>query len=150
MMCLQEKLAGRFPTFEGFQTRLPDGTLYSYGPESWMFNAGVIGIHREDAKYLKNALNICDDLLLQGRRNHVCEQFAVSEALRIAGLKILEAREWIHHYYRSSAKQYMHDHFPDYAAHLKKELWDFDRPLPYSYPRVQWHKWKRRIAGNLE
>jgi hypothetical protein len=147
MMYSQEKLAGRFPQFEGFEVQFLDGTKYSYGPESWMFNAGVIGIHREDAKFLKNALVICDNLLLQNRRNHVCEQFAVSEALRIAGLKIREARKWITHYYRGSAKQYMHDKFPEYTAHLKKELWNFDRPLPYSYPRVQLHKWKRRMRG---
>ena len=144
MMYLREKLAGRFPQFEGFQVQLPDGMNYRYGLESWMFNAGVIGIHRDDAKILKNALVICDNLLLENRRNGVCEQFAVSEALRIAGLKIREARKMIAHYYRSSAKEYMHDKFPGYKRTLKRELWDFDRPLPYSYPRVQWHKFKRR------
>lgn len=150
MMYLQEKLAGRFAKFEGFQTELPNGVTYSYGPESWMFNAGVVGVHRDDAKALKNALVICDNLLLQGRRNHVCEQFGVSEALRIAGLKIREARKLIVHYYRFSAKDYMHDHFPGYLAGLKNELWNFERPLPYSYPRVQWHKWKKRISQRGE
>jgi|SRR5215469_6537182 len=150
MMCLQEKLAGRFPQFEGFEVRLPDGQKYRYGPESWMFNAGVIGVSRDDAKVLKNALVICDNLLLQQRRVHVCEQFAVSEALRIAGLKIREARKWIIHYYRWSAKQYVHDKFPAYRASLTRELWNFDRPLPYSYARVQLHKWKRRLSGQRD
>ena len=145
MMYLQEKLAGRFPKFEGFQVTLPGGLKYSYGPESWMFNAGVIGVHRDDAKVLKNALVICDNLLLEKRRTHVCEQFAVSESLRLAGLKVLEARKMITHYYRSSAKEYVHDKLPKFAARLGKELWDFDRPMPYSYPLVQWHKFKRRV-----
>src|SRR5262249_6386261 len=145
----REKLVGRFPQFRGFKMQLPDGTKYGHGPESQMFNAGVIGIHRDDAKILTNALAICDNLLLEGRRNQVCEQFAVSEALRIAGVRISEARKWIVHYYRSSAKQYMHDALPGFAASLKKELWNFDHPLPYSYPRVQWHKRKRQFSRNF-
>jgi hypothetical protein len=150
MMYLQEKLAGRFPQFEGFEVQLSDGQTYRYGHDSWMFNAGVIGVSRGDAKILENALIICDNLLLQQRRNHVCEQFGVSEALRMAGLKIRDARKWIVHYYRSSAKQYVHDKFPGYRAGLKRELWDFERPLPYSYARVQLHKWKRRLSGQRD
>ena len=87
MMYCRERLGERFPHFEGFQMQLPDGLKYSYGPESRMFNAGVIGIHRDDVKILKAALAICDGLLLEGRRDHA-EQFAMSEAFRIYGLKI--------------------------------------------------------------
>lgn len=147
-MYRQERLAGRFPQFEGFQMQLPNDLNYKYSSASCMFNAGVIGIHGNDAKILKTALAICDALLLEGRKNHVCEQFAVSEALRVSGLKILEAYKVVAHYYRTSAKKYVHDRIPQFAAQLKKEkkdLWDFNRPMPYSYLRVQWHKLIRKI-----
>jgi hypothetical protein len=145
LMYKRERLAGRFPQFEGFHTRLPGNVPYRFGPESWMFNAGVIGIHPENAPILKNALAICDALLLEGRQNHVCEQFAVSEAFRLAGLKILEAHKVVAHYYRGSAKRYMHHEIPRFAARIKKELWSFDRPIPYSYPRVQLFKLMERL-----
>lgn len=139
-MYRQERLAGRYPQFEGFQTQLPNGLKYKYGAESCMFNAGVIGIHRDDANILKTALTICDALLQEGRKSGVCEQLAVSEALRISGLKILEAYKAVAHYYRGSAKRYMHHQLRRFADRTGKELWNFDRPIPYSYPRVQWFK----------
>jgi hypothetical protein len=145
LMYKQEKLAGRFHQFEGFQTQLPGGEPYVYGPQSCMFNAGVVGLHRDNADTIRTALSICDALLLQGRRNHVCEQFAVSEAFRLAGLKILEAHPFVMHYYRGSAKRYMHHQFLRFAARSKSELWDPDRPIPYSYPRVQMFKWLGKI-----
>jgi hypothetical protein len=139
-MYRQERLAGRFPQFEGFQMQLPNGVKYKYGAESCMFNAGVIGIHHDDAKILKTALALCDALLLEGRQNHVCEQFAVSEALRISGLKILEADKVVAHYYRGSAKRYMHHQLRRFATRTGNELWNLDRPIPYSYSRVQLFK----------
>jgi len=144
-MYRREKLAGRFPQFEGFQMQFPDGSNYKYGAEACMFNAGVIALQREDAKFLKTALAICDALLREKRINHVCEQFAVSEALRISGLKILEADKVVAHYYRSSAKKFMHDRFSKFNAQLKNEPWNFDRPIPYSYPRVQAAKLRRKF-----
>jgi hypothetical protein len=144
-MYRQERLAGRYPQFEGFQTQLPNGLKYKYGAESCMFNAGVIGLHRNDAKILNTALTICDALLLEGRKSGVCEQLAVSEALRISGLKILEAYQVVAHYYRTSAKRYMHDKIPRFAARQKKEPWNFDRPISYSYPRVQLFKLMGKI-----
>jgi hypothetical protein len=143
LMYRQEKLAGRFSQFEGFQMQLPDGVKYNYGPESVMFNAGIIGVCHDDAKILKTALAICDGLLLQGRKNHVCEQFAVSEALRISGLEILEADKFVAHYNRTSAKKYMHAQF---AARSKERPLDFDRPIPYSYPRIQLFKLMEKIC----
>ena len=139
LMYKQERLAGRFPQYEGFHTRLPDGTEYSYGPESWMFNSGVIGLHHDNAKILNTALAICDALLLQGRLCHIAEQFAASEAFRLSGLKILEAQKVVAHYYRGSAKRYMH-HKLLQAVQIQKELWNLDHPIPYSYPRVQLFK----------
>ena len=146
LMYKQERFAGRFPQFEGFQTQLPDGVQYSYGPKSWMFNSGVIGFHRDNARVLRNALAICDALLLQGRQPHICEQFAVSEAFRLAGLKILETHQVVAHYYRGSAKRYMHHQLHRFAGRTGKELWNLDRPIPYSYPRVQLFKLMGKIC----
>ena len=140
LMFKQERLAGRFPQYDGFQTQLPDGTQYSYGPQSWMFNSGVIGFHHDNARVLRNALAICDELFLQGRRPHINEQFALSEAFRLAGLKILETHQVVAHYYRGSAKRYMHHQLRRFSARTGKELWNLDRPIPYSYPRVQLFK----------
>jgi hypothetical protein len=145
-MYRREKLSGRFSQFEGFQMRLPNGSIYNYGAESCMFNAGIIGVHRNDVKILETALAICDELLAQGRKNHVCEQFAVSEAFRISGLKILEARKIVAHYYRTSAKKYMHHKIARLNTRLKKESWNFDRPISYSYPRVQLFKLLEKIC----
>jgi hypothetical protein len=145
-MYKQERLAGRFPQFEGFQTQLPGGVQYSYGPKSWMFNSGVIGFHRDNASVLRNALAICDALLLQGRRPHICEQFAVSEAFRLAGVRILETHQVVAHYYRGSAKRYMHHQLRRFVARTNKELWNFERPIPYSYPRVQLFKLMGKIC----
>ena len=139
----RERLAGRFPQFKNFQTQLPDGTKYRCGPESVMFNAGVIGVRREDSNCLKNALAICDALMFDGIKYHVCEQFAVSEALRIGGLKIIETHEAVAHYNRSSAKRYMHAQL---SSRPKDELWKLKRPIPYSYPRVQLRKWMEKIC----
>jgi hypothetical protein len=145
LMYRQERLAGRFPRFESFQTQLPNDLNYKYSAESCMFNAGVIGIHRSDAKILKTALALCDLLMKEGIQYHICEQFAASEAFRISGVKILEAYKIVSHYYRTSAKEYMHHKILRFNARLKKEPWNFDRPIPYSYPRVQWHKLRRKI-----
>ena len=146
LMYRRERLAGRFPQFDGFQAQLSGGVKYNYGAESAMFNAGVIGVHRDDAKALKTALAICDALLLQGRKNHVCEQFAVSEALRVSGLEILEAHKATAHYNRNSAKKYMHNQISRLASRSKRELWNFDRPIPYSYPRIQLFKFIGKIC----
>jgi hypothetical protein len=140
LMFKQERLAGRFPQYKGFQMQLPDGTQYRYGPQSWMFNSGVIGFHHDNARVLRNALAICDELFLQGRRPHISEQFAISEAFRLAGVKILETHQVVAHYYRGSAKRYMHYQLRQFAARPGNELWNLDRPIPYSYPRVQWFK----------
>jgi hypothetical protein len=148
LMYKRERLAGRFPQFRGFQTRLPGNVAYSYGPESRMYNAGVIGLHSSNAGILKTALALCDALLREGRRNQVCEQFAASEAFRLSGLKILEAHKVVDHYYRNSAKQYMHHQIPRFAARIEKKLWNFDHPIPYSYPRVQLFKLAGRLSSH--
>jgi hypothetical protein len=146
LMYKEERLAGRFPKFEGFQTQLPDGTQYSYGPKSRMFNSGVIGFHRDNAGVLRKALAICDALFLQGRQPHISEQFAISEAFRLAGLKIVETHHVVAHYYRGSAKRYMHHQLRRFAARTGKELWNLDRPIPYSYSRVQLFKLMGKIC----
>jgi hypothetical protein len=146
LMYKQERLAGRFPEFVGFHMQLPDNSEYRYGPESWMFNAGVIGFHSDNIEVLKTALAMCDVLLLEGRRNHVCEQFAVSEAFRISGLKLVEVDKVIAHYNRSSAKRYMHHQMARVAAITGEELWTLDHPIPYSYPRVQLFKLKGHLC----
>jgi len=147
LMFKQERLAGRFSQFEGFKTQLPDGREYSYGPQSRMFNAGVIGLHQDNANLVNTALAICDALLLQGRGLHISEQFALTEAFRLAGLEIVSAHKVVDHYYRGSAKKYMHHQLLHFAGRPGETLWNFDRPIPYSYPRVQLFKLVRKFCS---
>ena len=133
--------------FKDLQLRLPDGSDYRYGPESCMFNSGVIGLRQADVEIVKNALLICDAQLQRAGKSHICEQLAISEACRISGRKILETDDVIAHYYRTSARKYMRHHIARCATRQGREPWDFERPIPCSYSRVQWFKlgrWLRR------
>ncbi len=145
LMHRRERLAKHARQFDGFCTRLPDGRNYRFGPESCMFNAGLIGLHRDDAPVLETVLALCDALLQDGRQNHVCEQFAFSDAFRFAGLEILEASRFVVHYYPKSARRYMHHQIRRITSR-QQELWNLAQPIPYSYLHVQWHKLMRKMA----
>ena len=146
IMWRRERLASRMAGFEKFEMQLPNGFIYRYGPDACMFNAGVVALHHENAKAtLQTALALCDGFKRHDRSNRLCEQFANSEAMRISGLKILEADKVVAHYYRASFRTYMHERLPGFNARLKTEPWDFDRPIPCSYARVQWAKLRRKF-----
>ena len=105
----------------------------------------MIGLDPEDVPILDTALALCDLLRSRGRGSHVCEQLALSEALRLRGVAIGEAAGAVTHYWRSSAKRYVNHRLRQLAARPGVELWRLERPIPYSYARVQWHKWAGRL-----
>ncbi|MDR3456739.1 MAG: hypothetical protein P4N60_04795 [Verrucomicrobiae bacterium] len=138
-----DSLALEKSPYKGLQLRLPDGLDYKYGPESCMFNSGVIGLRPADVAIVKNALVICDAQLQRAGKSHICEQLAISEAIRISGRKITETDDVIAHYYRSSAKKYMQHQISRTAARQRREPWALEQPVPYSYLRVQGLKFWR-------
>jgi hypothetical protein len=144
LMWKQERLAQRMKGFDGFEMRLPDGSPYKYGGESVMYNAGVVGMHRDNLGVLQTALALCDGFVQHDPTNRLCEQFANCEAMRISGLTILETYDVVAHYYRASFRAYMHERLPKFNAQLSGPPWDFDRPIPASYARVQWAKLRKK------
>ena len=54
----------------GFQTQLAGGMTYRFSAESQMYNAGVIGLHRDNREIVNLALALCDAILDTGSRLH--------------------------------------------------------------------------------
>ena len=131
----------------GFRTRLPDGTFYCYGGDSWMYNSGVIGIHESKKDVIPVALAICDELLATGMKSHTFEQIAISEALRISNIEILEVHPAVSHYCRNSQKKYMREKIPQACQKLQTEPWKLGNTIPYSYPRVFLSKILRKLGA---
>ncbi len=129
----------------GFHTRLAGGIAYRFTPVSQMYNAGVIGLHRDDQGLVNLALELCDALLDFGSRIHTAEQFSVSEALRISNIKILEARGVITHY--MGHRFYMREKIQQRIRQTGQPPWQFERPIPYSYLKV---KWLRKLGYHLK
>ena len=136
------------PMLAGFQTTLPDGTIYRYEKESWMYNSGVIGLHQADRRVAELALLLCDAFLAAGYRRHTLEQFAVSEAMRLCGIKIVKTKSAIIHYCRPTRRKYVHHQFAKQLRDSKKEPWQFD-PISYSLAKVYWHKYRNKIMDKL-
>ena len=122
----------------GFQTMLADGISYRFTPDSQMYNAGVIGLHRDNRKIVSLALELCDALLDFGSRRHTVEQFAISEALRISSINILEARGVVTHFLQH--KYYMRKKIGEMILKTGQEPWQFERPIPYSRWKVYWFR----------
>lgn len=123
------------PELEGFEATLPDATAYRYTKDSRMCNAGVIGIHRDDAHLIRRALALCDAFLATGLKRHTFEQFAVSEVFRLAATEMVYSREAVTHYFK--AKPYMRKQISRRIRNTAKSPWEFERTIPYSYPYVK-------------
>jgi hypothetical protein len=130
----------------GVRTKLGDESAYSYGADSWMYNAGVIGLHRADLRVLDAALKICDAMLRVWGPVHITEQVAFSEAFRVSKIKILEAQKWITHYCRTKDKEYMRKRISRLCGRLEKMPWEFEQRIPYTYPRVLLSKILRKAG----
>jgi hypothetical protein len=88
---------------------LPSGKNYSYDKEnSVMFNSGLLGINRSHLEQILDSIGIIDGMLAAGFQAHTIEQCAITEAFRLAGVEIKEAKSEIEHYWRSTDKKYMH------------------------------------------
>jgi hypothetical protein len=101
-----------------------------------MYNAGVIGLHRDDRELVPLALALCDAILDSGSRLHTAEQFSVSEALRISDTKIVTARGVITHYI--GHRFYIREKVGERSRQTDQPPWAFERPIPYSYLKVKW------------
>jgi hypothetical protein len=125
-----------FSELTGFQARLANQIIYRYSPDSWMYNAGVIGIHSADRALVGRALELCDALLDFGNRKHTVEQFSISETLRVSGHRVLEARGTVVHYVRH--KPYVREKISQMIRETGTPPWAFEREISYSYLRVYW------------
>lgn len=135
---LPELAAVRFP--------LTGLGLYAYGPDSWMWNTGVIGLHQQDVALMQHALELCDALLAAGwgSRWHVMEQFAISEVMRLARVAINPAQGSVVHYYK--AKPYMRQRISRMRGETGKEPWQFPNHIRYWWPYVKLQKWLSRLT----
>jgi len=120
----------------GFHAQLADGLAYRFSAHSQMYNAGVIGLHRDDRKVVSLALELCDAILDSGKRRHTMEQFAVSEAMRISNLKVLEAHSVIKHYLQH--KYYLRAKIRTRLQETGQSPWQFEKPIPHSRWKVYW------------
>ena len=120
----------------GFQTQLAGGMTYRFSAESQMYNAGVIGLHRDNREIVNLALALCDAILDTGSRLHTAEQFSVSEALRISRTKIVTAQGVITHYI--GHRFYIREKVAERSRQTGQPPWAFERPIPYSYLKVKW------------
>ena len=119
------------PELSGFHTTLAGNITYQYTPDSRMYNAGVIGIHREDCELVSRALELCDALLDFGCQGHTVEQFSISEVLRISNTKILVSRSVVTHYV--SHKIYMRNKISEMIRKTGRPPWRFEREVFYSH-----------------
>lgn len=122
----------------GFHTTLAGNISYHFGADSQMYNSGVFGLHRDDRAVVDLALELCDALLDFGSRIHTAEQFAISEALRISHIKLLEARHVVTHY--MGHRRYMLEKIREETDRSGRPPWAFQRQVPYSYLKVYWLK----------
>ena len=120
----------------GFQTTLAGKIAYRFSADSQMFNAGAIGLHREDREVVRLALELCDAILDSGNRIHTAEQFSISEALRISKVKLVEARKVVTHY--MGHRVYILAKVRETARQSGKQPWAFERLIPYSFLKVYW------------
>jgi hypothetical protein len=101
-----------------------------------MYNAGVIGLHRDDRELVPLALELCDAILDSGSRIHTAEQFSMSEALRISGNRIVAARGVVTHYI--GHRFYIRAKVGEMSRRTGRPPWDFERLVSYSYLKVKW------------
>ena len=97
-----------FPELADLRIRLPHGREYAYDAQlSHMYNSGVIGLNRDAEPVLADSVAIIEALLERQIGRHTIEQFALSEMLRIRGVKIHECDHYLFHYHRQSVKRYV-------------------------------------------
>ena len=110
-----------FPPLKGFRCRLPHLGDYHYDvAASWMFNSGLIGMGPQHAPVLEDALAMIDALIGRAKKFPAIEQFAISEALRLRDIRIVEVHETFLHYWQGRRRIYM-------ANEIQKSLspdWD--------------------------
>jgi hypothetical protein len=100
--------ADPYPDFGPFETELPNLGRYVFDHErSMMYNSGLIAARAEHAPILEDAVVLIERLWAGGLKRHDIEQFAVSEAFRLAGVPIHEITREFEHYYPRWSKRYM-------------------------------------------
>ncbi len=115
-----------YPDLYGFRADLPHSGTYMYNPcVARMYNSGVIGVGPDAAPMLEDAVSLIEALVAYPYRAHTIEQFAVSEMLRLSGVKIHECSRYLVHYHRRSMKRYITTKI---ERLLPEDLDDFDIP----------------------
>ncbi len=117
-----------YPALSGWCARLPHLGRYAYDPDrSWMYNSGLIGLKPDALRLLDDAIALIEALVDQRLGTHTLEQFAISEALRLYGVKVRECRRYVVHYHRRSLKRYV----TSKLARIMPTDWDdFDIEAP--------------------
>lgn len=89
-----------------------DGQRYQIPADSFMWNAGVIGMHPNDRDFLHEVLHLTDSLIRTSDL-HVLEQFAFSWVLTNR-TNLAECHDLVFHYW----PPYLHKPFRDYLPQL--------------------------------
>jgi hypothetical protein len=115
---------------------------------SWMWNAGVIGMHPADRSILTSVLKLTDELCGMGTL-HVLEQFAFSVVLQ-SSLQLSEASDTIFHYW----PPYLHKPFRTQLLALMRQamLVPESRRSGFLYqhrPRPSMHRQCRVLARSM-
>ena len=127
-----------FPALAGFRVPLPHLGLYRYDRQnSRMYNSGLIGMRPEHAPMLEDVLAFIDALIGRARKFPAIEQFALSEVLRLNGIKVAQVHDTFLHYWQGRRRIYM-------ANEIEKKLspdWD-DLTPPDEWAQMNY--WKIR------
>lgn len=112
----------KFAAFSGVLRTLQQHGKLLVGPETCMWNAGVIGLHSSDRDLLVQVLDLTD-LLLKFTELHIVEQFAFSWILQNQ-THLSEAADVVFHYW----PPYLHQPFKKQLP----QLWRTVHTLPES------------------
>lgn len=89
--------------------RLPSGDPVKLDPRTPMWNTGVVGVHANDLRFVRDALVLSDAIWADadpegayGKKIHHAEQFAMGYVFR--NHRLSEAARWVHHYWTLEAK----------------------------------------------
>lgn len=124
-----------YPECAGFVTSLPSGITYRYDPQTAvMHNSGVIGVSPCHMPAVEDSVALIDALLADPKiRRKTQEQFAISEALRLHGVRVSFISRVLKHYHAKSQKRYMHWRF-------QKDAGIVPLPIVPQRPRIMVNK----------
>jgi hypothetical protein len=129
-----------YPDVAAFATDLPHLGAYALDhAQARMWNSGLVAVTPAQAPLIEDAVALIDRLWDGGVRRHDIEQFAISECLRLGGVRITEIDGVFVHYCARWSRRYMR------RALLRRAPGE---PTPFSKTRVRLFKayWTLRIV----